>query len=390
MSLLGASTRLGVILVCLCGVVVAAEAMQTHTYMQIIHKHRSDRLCFSASRVGPLGAGSSSCIVQTAGRRTYCCSGASLVPGMAVEVCSAQGRSHRSASCQFDRRQSLAEAGKVAVSFVLARPSAALGSSSNPAMTVLVAGATGRSGVEVVKELKKSGSYSPVCMIRSATSKVASGVQTFQCDVTSPNAQEKLVQMMRTYNISSVICTLGFIPTFVSADDLRASDSIDNKGTTVLIRAAEEAVIPGRFVLVSSLLTTQKNRNLSAQLLNSLGGVVDAKRQAEVALESSTLDYTILRPGVFSDKQFGNLIVGPSDRFVGEDADVGTLGGAVKCDSPFMARCICKNIRAVKYYPTVWCLRECLRQCYNCLRLCFNVLNTRKISLTCPESCKER
>lgn len=238
------------LLVCLHGVVVAAEAMQTHTHIQITHTCRSARLCFSASRVGPLGAGGSYCVSQTAGRHTYCRSRASLVPRMTVF--------HRSASGQFDRRHSLAVAGTAALSFVLARPSTALGSESNTATTVLVAGATGRSGVEVVKELKKSGSYSPLCMIRSATSKVASGVQTFQCDVTSPNAQETLAAIMRTYKVHSVICTLGFVPTFVSADDMRASDLIDNKGTTALIRAAEEVALPGRFVLVSSLLTTQK------------------------------------------------------------------------------------------------------------------------------------
>jgi uncharacterized protein YbjT (DUF2867 family) len=110
-----------------------------------------------------------------------------------------------------------------------------------------------------------------------------------------------------------------------------------------VIQAAESAGLPGRFVLVSSLLASGKTNNLSAQLLNSLGGVVDAKHASETALASSSLDWTILRPGVFAERRQGNLVVGAADRFVGEESDRRLLGRAVSCVSPFESSKILKT-----------------------------------------------
>ena len=110
-----------------------------------------------------------------------------------------------------------------------------------------------------------------------------------------------------------------------------------------MIQAAESAGLPGRFVLVSSLLASGKTNNLSAQLLNSLGGVVDAKHASETALSSSSLDWTILRPGVFAERRQGNLVVGAADRFVGEESDRRLLGRAVSCVSPFESSKILKT-----------------------------------------------
>ena len=108
---------------------------------------------------------------------------------------------------------------------------------------------------------------------------------------------ERVTKALRKYRVKSIICTLGFVPTFVAAEDRRMAQAIDNKGVCALIQAAESAGLPGRFVLVSSLLASGKTDNLSSQLLNSLGGVVDAKHASETALASSSLDWTILRPG---------------------------------------------------------------------------------------------
>ena len=65
-----------------------------------------------------------------------------------------------------------------------------------------------------------------------------------------------------------------------------------------LISACEAAALPGRFVLVSSLgvsLSTPSARLLDA----SLGGVLQQKGAAEAVLRNSTsLDWTIIRPGL--------------------------------------------------------------------------------------------
>jgi len=158
--------------------------------------------------------------------------------------------------------------------------------------------------VKVVRALLEDGRYEPLLHVRDKAAAKASIFGTlpmFECDVTASDSTERIADALQQYQVQSVICTLGFVPTFISADDLKASEAVDNKGVVALIRAAEQAALPGRFVLVSSLLTSIKTRNLSAQLLNSLGGVLDAKAVSEDTLAASSLDYTILRPGVFPD-----------------------------------------------------------------------------------------
>ena len=206
-----------------------------------------------------------------------------------------------------------------------------------------LAGATGRSGIECVKSLLEDGCYRPLLHVRSTSSakgKLAKlpDLPVIACDVTTPKADQVLARAIRQYSAEHVICTLGFVPTFDPAADMQASDAIDNKGVQAVIRACEMARMPGRFVLVSSLLASTTPRNLSARLLNSLGGVLDAKRESETALASSSLDYTILRPGVFAESVQGGLVVGEQDRFIGADSDSQGLGlQPVSCASPFLA-----------------------------------------------------
>jgi len=71
-------------------------------------------------------------------------------------------------------------------------------------------------------------------------------------------------------------------------------------------------------------------------MLNTLGNVVDEKRQAELALMRSGLNYTIIRPGVFSKVSQGGMILGEGNAFTGADADA-FLGPTVRCASPLMS-----------------------------------------------------
>jgi NAD(P)-dependent dehydrogenase (short-subunit alcohol dehydrogenase family) len=254
------------------------------------------------------------------------------------------------ADARASRRQSLVTFSVsfgTSISAVMHTPLPARASSAEQGRPrVLVAGATGRTGSEVVRALLHEGQYEPLLQVRNSAAKAKLSksaelgrLQAFECDVTAPGAAATLTKIMREYRVQSVVCTLGFVPTFVPADDLLASRAIDNQGVIALIRAAEAAGLPGRFVLISSLLTSSKpeSRNLSARMLNSLGGVLDAKYASEAVLMSSTLDYTILRPGVFADKVQGNIIAGMADRFTGAESDSLGLGGPVKCQSPFIA-----------------------------------------------------
>jgi uncharacterized protein YbjT (DUF2867 family) len=73
------------------------------------------------------------------------------------------------------------------------------------------------------------------------------------------------------------------------------SDGVDYRGTVRLIEAAEVQGVR-RFVLISSLGTSYPERLPLALRLH-----LEAKRRAEVALEASGLDYTVVKPGALTD-----------------------------------------------------------------------------------------
>eukprot|EP00966_Prymnesium_polylepis_P139860 3231231-Prymnesium_polylepis.1 len=238
--------------------------------------------------------------------------------------------------------------------------------------TVFVAGATGRTGREVVQALRASGAYRVISGVRSDTvAKIQrdAGFEAFAVDVTEEGAAREIAAELKRTAARDVVCTVGFVPTYLYEDDKRAAFRIDYEGTVALIRAAEEAALPGRFVLVSSLLATLPEENASSRGLNMLGGVsaassrvrglrrvqpreprhsrpmltnpawspstpraggmcpflflahkpprragarpprpaqvLDQKKAAEAALRASPLDWSIVRPGVLAPKQQG-------------------------------------------------------------------------------------
>lgn len=209
---------------------------------------------------------------------------------------------------------------------------------------VLVAGASGRSGRECVAALREAG-YAVVPLVRSATrwrevsDEADASLRVVEADLAAPDVVARLVPELKL--VDDVICDVGFVPTFDAEVDRRAATSVDRDGVIALVEAAERADLRGRFVLVSSLLAgeaSQRRRNLSYRMLNGLGGVVDAKRDAEARLRASEkLDWVVLRPGVFTDAVQGGLVVGGEDRFLGEADDGRGLPSRVSCKSPFFA-----------------------------------------------------
>ena len=206
---------------------------------------------------------------------------------------------------------------------------------------VLCAGATGRSGRECVRALDADARYEAVPMVRSAarwrdvSAEAGLAARTaVEADVTVPATLDLALR-----RIDDIVCDIGFVPTFDSEADRRAALAVDRDGVIALVEAAERAKLPGRFVLVSSLLAGEvaaRDKTTSYRMLNGLGGVLDAKRVSEARLRESTLDWTILRPGVFVDAPQGGLVVGGEDRFLSTSADARGLD-RVSCKSPFFA-----------------------------------------------------
>jgi len=136
--------------------------------------------------------------------------------------------------------------------------------------TVLVTGATGRTGVEVTSALVACG-FSPLCMVRAGRASraaVAPGVATFECDVTDPDASERVADALRRYRVTSVICTLGFVPTFVSADDRRLAQVGESLEPRTLVLCNHRATLEfPRFVIKGP---KERNSSLTRQFTRQI------------------------------------------------------------------------------------------------------------------------
>ena len=232
--------------------------------------------------------------------------------------------------------------------------------------TVFVAGATGRTGRRVLEALleveegdneqSSAPRYSIVAGVRSKGTLSKSpalprSVSQLVFDLASEDGFSKddsseggvsavsaLSRELISRDVSDVICTVGFAPTFIPEKDRELAYAVDYLGTLRLIEAAEAADLRGRFVLVSSLGVNASTE--SARLLDaSLGRVLRQKRAAEAALQASTLDWTIVRPGLLQKEVTqGGILLGPADRWTGDAVrDREGLGPPVKCASPFLA-----------------------------------------------------
>ncbi|KAK3283775.1 hypothetical protein CYMTET_8540 [Cymbomonas tetramitiformis] len=202
---------------------------------------------------------------------------------------------------------------------------------------VFVAGATGRTGQEVVSEALRLG-FQVKAGVRSAEKARRAGllddpaVDVCVLDLMEASVGD-IIPLLE--GAQAVICAAGFTPTYLSGVDADLSHQIDNVGTLKLLSAAEASLTVERFILISSLLTNSPG-SASYKLLNSLGNVLDEKHVAEVAVERSPLKSVILRPGIFAAKKQGDVMTFGADTFRAGESDI-RPGPPVRCVSPFMA-----------------------------------------------------
>ena len=178
---------------------------------------------------------------------------------------------------------------------------------------VFVAGATGRTGLRVVRSLLASG-YAVRAGVRDAkkAAEIFSGralppgvgytgakdqgaavgldmsrITSVECDVTQPTSLGGALG-----DASFVVSCLGAPESgALSPDNPRR---IDGEGTIALVHAAKASGVK-HFVLVSSLGTGRFG--WPASVLNLFWNVLEHKRTAELALINSGMPFTIVRPG---------------------------------------------------------------------------------------------
>ena len=167
-------------------------------------------------------------------------------------------------------------------------------------MKILVAGATGKTGLRLVNELKTRG-HDPVALVResSDTSKLTSDVELRQGDLA--DLKDNVCE-----GCDAVIFAAG------SGGDTGPdmTDKIDRDGAKRLIDLATRSKV-SRFVMLSTVGAGNPDPD------SKLAHYLQAKHDADEHLKSSGLDYAIVRPVSLTEAD------GSRDIRLGDDVDTG-------------------------------------------------------------------
>jgi uncharacterized protein YbjT (DUF2867 family) len=181
---------------------------------------------------------------------------------------------------------------------------------------VLVAGATGRTGLIIVEKLINHG-VSPHVLVRdipNAKKLLGDKVIYHQGDVRDVKT---LIEPLS--GISSVVCAIGS-KTPVGKN---CPKHVDYEGVANLVHAASQGHV-SRFILISSIAVTHPEHPL-----NCFGKVLDWKNKGEEVLRNSNLEYAIIRPGGLMDTPAGRSAIhlDQGDRIMGtiSRADLASL-----------------------------------------------------------------
>ncbi|MGL5796087.1 MAG: SDR family oxidoreductase [Waterburya sp.] len=163
-------------------------------------------------------------------------------------------------------------------------------------MRILVAGATGQTGRQIVRQLVEKN-ISVKALVRnreSAQAILPNTVELVVGDVLKPATLETAL-----VDCSVLICATGATPSLNPTIPYQ----VDYQGTKNLVDAAKAKGIE-HFVLVSSLCVSKFFHPLNLFWL-----VLYWKKQAEAYLEASGLNYTIVRPGGLKNDDNSESIV---------------------------------------------------------------------------------
>jgi len=152
-------------------------------------------------------------------------------------------------------------------------------------MTILIAGATGKTGLRLVDQLKNSG-HSPIALVResSDTSALPKDIEQRQGDLT---------------DLKSGVCdgcgAVIFAAGSGGSTGPEMTDKVDRDGAKRLIDLASEAGV-SRFVMLSSAGADDPDPD------SDLAHYLQAKHDADEHLKASGLNYAIVRPVSLTDE----------------------------------------------------------------------------------------
>jgi uncharacterized protein YbjT (DUF2867 family) len=167
----------------------------------------------------------------------------------------------------------------------------ALPAVADPAGPVAVAGADGRTGRLVVRELLAAG-YPVRALVRDpADGGFAEGVDVVQADAREPSALGPALA-----GATAHVIAIGARP----GDAASGPEQVDYRGVQNLASAAAAAQL-GHVVLVSSAGVTRDDHPLNRRF----DDVLQWKARGEAALRASGVPWTIIRPGGLTDADTG-------------------------------------------------------------------------------------
>lgn len=162
------------------------------------------------------------------------------------------------------------------------------------ASVVLVAGATGGTGQEVVEQALAQGLRVRALVRDEAKARQLFGdrVQYAVGDVREPRTLKRAVK-----GVGQVISALG---ANVQRDPENSPEVVDYAGVKALAEAAKTAGV-SQFILVSSMGVTHPDDQLNAML----GNILSWKSKGEDAVRATGINYTIVRPGELTNEPGG-------------------------------------------------------------------------------------
>jgi uncharacterized protein YbjT (DUF2867 family) len=175
---------------------------------------------------------------------------------------------------------------------------------------VVVAGATGRTGRLVVKELLARG-YNVRALVRSAASAAAlqqEGVEIAEGDLGSVQSLERAME-----GALFLISAVGSKKPFSSKEN----NAVDNMGNQNLAKAALAKGIQ-HMVLISSVGAGNSRYAINLLFRVLMGPVLRMKGKSEDFIRTCGISYTIIRPGGLSDAALtGTVVFGEGGKISG-------------------------------------------------------------------------
>ncbi len=171
---------------------------------------------------------------------------------------------------------------------------------------ILVAGATGGTGQQIVAKLRSAG-FEVRALVRDLEK--AKELLGNDVELVQGSTLDTITLPRAVVGTQAVICATG---TRIPAGDERP-ERVDYEGVKNLVLATRNASIP-RFILISSAMVTHPEHPL-----NNFGRVLDWKLKGENAVRESGLAYTIIRPGGLTDDSGGasGILIDQGDKISG-------------------------------------------------------------------------